>query len=277
MLAPFLIVLREGIEAALIVGIIASYLRQTGAGHLLPFVVIGVMLAVALSLFTGAGILALNTDFPQKTQELFEAIIGFIAVGMLTWMVFWMRTAAQTISQRLKHQVGVAVTAPKGAGWMLVSLSFFAVAREGLETIFFLLAIFQQSQNQYIPAAALAGLLLSIVIGMAIFRFGAKIPLQSFFRWTSLFILVVAAGLLANALRSLHEAGLWNWLQTTAFDFSMSLPSSSTLGTILSGLIGYCEAPTIGEFGIWALYLIVTLVIYFGLSPSAVANKKVAP
>jgi high-affinity iron transporter len=276
MLAPFLIVLREGIEAALIVGIVASYLRQTGAGHLLPFVVIGTMLAVGLSLFTGAAILALNTEFPQKTQELFEAIIGFIAVGMLTWMVFWMRTAALTLSQRLKHQIGHAVAAPSGAGWMLVSLSFFAVAREGLETVFFLLAIFQQSQNPYIPAAALGGLLLSIMIGMAIFRFGVRIQLQSFFRWTSLFILVVAAGLLANALRSLHEAGLWNWLQATAFNWSVALPSSSALGTVLSGLIGYYEAPTIGEFGVWALYLIVTLSIYFGISPKFVAKAKVS-
>jgi high-affinity iron transporter len=263
MLAPFLIVLREGIEAALIVGIVASYLRQTGAGHLLPFVVIGTMLAVGLSLFTGAAILALNTEFPQKTQELFEAIIGFIAVGMLTWMVFWMRTAALTLSQRLKHQIGHAVAAPSGAGWMLVSLSFFAVAREGLETVFF-------------PAAALGGLLLSIMIGMAIFRFGVRIQLQSFFRWTSLFILVVAAGLLANALRSLHEAGLWNWLQATAFNWSVALPSSSALGTVLSGLIGYYEAPTIGEFGVWALYLIVTLSIYFGISPKFVAKAKVS-
>lgn len=276
MFTPFLIVLREGIEAALIVGIIASYLKQTGKGYLLPYALIGVLLAVALSLFAGAFILLLNAEFPQKTQELFEAIIGIVAVILLTWMVFWMRTAARTISQQFKSQIDDAVASPSGAGWMLVSLAFFAVAREGLETVFFLLAIFQQSQSQYVPLAALAGLILSVIIGIAIFKFGVRIQLKTFFRWTSLFILLVAAGLLASAFRSLHEAGLWNDLQQVAFDWSNLLPTSSLLGTILSGLFGYHDSPAVGELGIWFAYLIVTLTLYFTLPMQETAARKVS-
>lgn len=276
MLAPFLIVLREGIEAALIVGIIASYLRQTGSGHLMPYILIGVMLAVAVSLFAGTAILVINAEFTQKTQELVEAIIGFIAVGMLTWMVFWMRKAAVTLSRQLRSQVSSAIAAPRKAGWLLVSLSFFAVAREGLETVFFLLAIFQQSESQYVPAAALAALILSIGIGLAIFKFGVSIPLKSFFRWTSLFILVVAAGLLSSALRSLHETGLWNTLQARAYDLSATLPNSGTLGTILSGMFGYHEAPAIGELIAWASYLIITLFLYFSVPVGTATQKEAA-
>lgn len=101
MLVPFLIMLREGIEAALIVGIIASYLKQTGRGEWMPAVWIGVFLAAALSLFVGGGLELMSAEFPQKQQELFEGIVGLIAVGILSSMVFWMRKVARSIKHAL--------------------------------------------------------------------------------------------------------------------------------------------------------------------------------
>ncbi len=156
MLIPFLIMLREGIEAALIVGIVASYLKQSGRGALMPAVWVGVLLATALSLFAGAGLQLLAAEFPQKQQELFEGVVGLIAVVMLTSMVFWMRKAARSIKGELQASIDQALAkGSDGQGWALIGMVFLAVAREGLESVFFLLAIFQQSSGWRRPWARL--------------------------------------------------------------------------------------------------------------------------
>ena len=132
MLIPFLIMLREGIEAALIVGIVASYLKQSGRGALMPAVWVGVLLATALSLFAGAGLQLLAAEFPQKEQELFEGVVGLIAVVMLTSMVFWMRKAARSIKGELQASIDKALhKGADGQGWALIGMVFLAVAREG--------------------------------------------------------------------------------------------------------------------------------------------------
>ena len=262
MLAPFLIMLREGLEAALIVGIIAGYLQRTGRGEWLPVIWVGVLLAVALSLFAGAALLLVSAEVPQKAQEAFEAAIGLIAVGVLTWMVFWMRRAARSVRSGIQSDIEHAMTAPEGATWALLGMAFFAVAREGLESVFFLLAIFQQSPGPSMPLAALAGVAVAVVFGLMIYKGGVRIDLRHFFRWTGIFILFVAAGLLAGVLRNLHEAGLWNSLQTVVFDLSHGLPVSSLVGTVLAGLFGYDDTPTLGELLVWALYLAVTLFLF---------------
>ena len=263
MLAPFLIMLREGLEAALIVGIIASYLRQTGRRAWLPAIWVGVFLAIAVALFAGAAIQLLASGFPQKTQELIEAAIGLIAVAVLTGMVFWMRRAARSIKAELHAGIDAALSHPGGAGtWALIGMVFMAVAREGLESVFFLLAMFQQSQDASAPIGALLGVLVSIGAGWAIYAGALKLDLRRFFRWTGKFILLVAAGLLAGSVKALHEAGLWNGLQEPVYDLSHLLPESSPLGTVLSGLLGYREAPTLGEALAWAGFLTVTLFLF---------------
>ena len=143
MLVSFLILLREGIEAALIVGIIAGYLRQTGRAAWMPLVWIGVAAAALLSLGAGIGLELLGSEFPQREQELFEAVVGLIAVGVLTSMVFWMRRAARNVKGQLHNQIDTAVG--DGSGMALIGMVFLAVMREGLEAVFFLLAVFQQS------------------------------------------------------------------------------------------------------------------------------------
>lgn len=274
MLAPFLIMLREGIEAALLVGIIATYLRQTGRQAWIPTIWVGIFLAVALSLVAGAIVLLLGSEFPQKQQELFEAVVGLVAVGMLTWMVFWMRRAARSIKAGLHEDIDRALADGTGGALALIGMAFFAVAREGLESIFFLLAIFQQSPGPAAPLSALAGIALSAVIGFGIYYGGVRINLRHFFHWTGLFILVVAAGLLSSVLRNLHEAGIWNLLQQRAYDFTEILPLSGLPGTVLSGLFGYHDAPALGEVFVWALYLVVALILFF--RPQAVRTPKPA-
>ena len=278
MLIPFLIMLREGIEAALIVGIVASYLQQSGRGGLMPAVWVGVLLAVALSLFAGAGLQLMAAEFPQKQQELFEGIVGLIAVVMLTSMVFWMRKTARSIKGQLHASIDKALGQGEGmasgAGWALIGMVFLAVAREGLESVFFLLAIFQQSSGWEAPVGALAGIAVSVVIGYGLYSGGMRLDLRRFFRLTGLFILLVAAGLLAGVLRKLHEAGVWNQLQTVVFDMSATLPMDSPLGAVLSGLLGYQAAPVVGEVLVYLAFLAVSL--YFFLRPVEAAPAAAA-
>ncbi|WP_423459247.1 iron uptake transporter permease EfeU [Ottowia sp. VDI28] len=267
MLVPFLIMLREGIEAALIVGIVASYLAQSGRRDFMPAVWVGVLLATALSLFAGAGLQLVAAEFPQKQQELFEGIVGLIAVAMLTSMVFWMRKTARSIKGQLQHSIDKALGQGDGQAWALIGMVFLAVAREGLESVFFLLAIFQQSSGWEAPVGALAGILVSVGIGYGLYSGGIRLDLRRFFRLTGLFILLVAAGLLASVLRKFHEAGIWNHLQAVVFDMSETLPMDSPLGAVLSGLLGYQAAPVVGEVIVYLAFLAGSL--YFFLRPVA--------
>lgn len=271
MLIPFLIMLREGIEAALIVGIVASYLHHAQRRDLMPAIWVGVLLASALSLFVGAGLQMVAAEFPQKQQEFFEGIVGLVAVVMLTCMVFWMRRAARSIKGELHANIDRALARESGPAWALVTMVFLAVAREGLESVFFLLAVFQQSRGWEAPVGALAGVALSIVIGIGLFRGGIRLDLRRFFRFTGVFILLVAAGLLAGVLRKFHEAGVWNGLQTVVVDLSETLPMDGPLGAILSGLLGYQAVPVLGELIVYIAFLAVSLFLFFRPAPSVAA------
>lgn len=263
MLIPFLIMLREGMEAALIVGIIASYLRQSGQQRFMPAVWLGVVLACLLSLGVGVVLELTEQEFPQKQQELFEAVVALIAVGILTSMVFWMKQAARSIKGQLQDSIDAALSRGRGQAYALVGMAFFAVAREGLESVFFLLAtVQQQSSNPLAWLAALLGLLVATAMGWGIYQGGVRINLRRFFRLTGMFIILVAAGLLAGAVKALHEAGLWNQLQTVVIDLSRVLPVDTPLGVILSGMFGYDDTPTVSELLAWVLYLLPALFLF---------------
>nr|WP_256737597.1 iron uptake transporter permease EfeU [Pseudomonas sp. dw_358] len=272
-LVPFLIMLREGIEAALIVGIIASYLKQTGRGQWMPAVWIGVFLAGALALLVGGGLELVSAEFPQKQQELFEGLVGLLAVVILTSMVFWMRKVARSVKQSLQASLEQALGNSNNQVWALIAMVFFAVAREGLETVFFLLAVFQQSQGASGPLGALLGLLVAVAVGVALYKGSLRMNLTLFFRWTGLFILVVAAGVLANSVLALHEAGLWNHFQDVVFDISALLPMDGPTGSVLAGMFGYQDAPTVSVLAAYFLYLIVTLTLFFMPATAHAAGK----
>jgi high-affinity iron transporter len=267
--------LREGVEAALIVGIVASYLRQTGRGRFMPAVWAGVGLAVVLCLALGLALNATSAEFPQKQQEMFEGAIGVLATGVLTSMVFWMKKAARSIKAELHDSIDAALQPGDRQSVALVGIAFFAVGREGLESVFFLLATFQQSVGIGVPLGALLGLATAVAIGCAIYIGGVRLDLRRFFRWTGVFIIFVAAGLLANALQSFHEAGLWNGLQEQAFDLSGVLPADSVLGTILSGFLGYQEAPSVGAVILYVAFLLPALFFFF--SGSTPPSRSVRP
>lgn len=263
MFVPFLIMFREGLEAALIVSLIASYLKRTQRSQWLGVVWIGVILAAVLCLGLGIFINETTGEFPQKQQELFEGLVAVVAVCILTYMVFWMRKVSRSVKTHLEGAIDNALSAGKGQGWALVAMVFFAVAREGLESVFFLLAAFQQDVGVQAPIGAVLGLVAAILVGMMIYWGGIKLHLAKFFKWTSLFILFVAAGLAAGAIRAFHEAGLWNYLQDIAFNLTDVLSTHSLLGTFLEGILGYQEAPSVSEVLVYFLYLIPALIFFF--------------
>lgn len=261
MLVAYLIMLREGVEAALIVGIIASYLYKTGRGHFMPAIWAGVLAAVATCAVLGLVLKAASAEFPAREQELFAAIVAIVAAGFLAWMVFWMRSAARGLLGALQASVDEALVRDR-AGLALVVMAFFAVSREGLESVFFLLAAFEQASGPWVPLGALLGLATAAAFGAAITVGGVRLDLKRFFRWTGILIILVAAGLLAKAVQSFHEAGLWNGLQTTAFDLSGILPADGVIGTLLSALFGYQEAPTVGAVAVYLAFLVPALVLF---------------
>lgn len=266
MLVSYLIMLREGIEAALIVGIVASYLNQTGRSRFMPAVWAGVVLASAICLALGIAMNAAQAEFPQKQQEFFEGAVALVAVGVLTSMVFWMKKAARSIKAELHDSIEAALSRSSGGARALVLMAFFAVGREGLESVFFLLATFQQDLGWGPPVGALLGVLSAVGFGAAIIYGGYRLDLRRFFSWTSALIVFVAAGLLSTALRSFHEAGVWNGLQGQAFDLSNVLPADGLLGTLLSGIFGYQDAPTVGEVAVYFAFLLPTLWLLFAPS-----------
>nr|WP_281434429.1 iron uptake transporter permease EfeU [Erwinia phyllosphaerae] len=272
---PFLIMLREGLEAALIVSLIASYLQRTQRSEWFGAMWVGVFVAATLCLVLGYVINETTGEFPQQEQELFEGVVAVVAVCILTGMVFWMRKVSRNIKVHLEGAVDNALQRGKGGGWALVLMVFLAVAREGLESVFFLLAAFQQDVGIAPPVGAILGLATAIVLGMLIYWGGVRLNMAVFFKWTSLFILLVAAGLAASAVRAFHEAGLWNAFQGQAFDLSDVLSTSTLTGTLLEGVFGYQEAPSVSEVTVWLCYFIPALLLYcLPARPSAAAISR---
>ncbi|MBS1206252.1 MAG: iron permease [Proteobacteria bacterium] len=276
MFVPFLIMLREGLEAALIVSLIASYLKRTQRGRWIGVMWIGVFLAAALCLGLGIAINETTGEFPQKEQELFEGIVALIAVVILTWMVFWMRRVSRNVKVQLEQAVDNALARSSHHGWALILMVFFAVAREGLESVFFLLAAFQQDLGIWPPLGAMLGLATAMALGFLLYWGGLRLNLGAFFKWTSLFILLVAAGLAAGAIRAFHEAGLWNQFQDVAFDLSNVLTTHSLMGTLLEGIFGYQEAPSISEVFVYFAYLIPVLVLFVLPTRSGAQSSQAA-
>ncbi|HEY8907621.1 MAG TPA: iron uptake transporter permease EfeU [Rhodoferax sp.] len=272
MLIPFLIMFREGLEAALIVAIVASYLKQSGQSRWLTTVWLGVVSAAVLCLALGLYMNHVQSEFPQKEQELFEAMVALVAAGMLASMVFWMKSSAQSIKSGLHEAINSALHRQQRQALGIVSLVFFAVAREGLESVFFLLAAFQQDVGIYAPIGAVLGVVASVVTGALIYQGGLRLNMRRFFKWTGIFILFVAAGLLSSSLKAFHEAGLWNHLQTAAYDLTQVLPAHSVLGVLLGALFGYQDAPAVGEVLVWILFIVPALMWFLaGQSKKAAA------
>ena len=257
-IATYVIGLREGLEAALIVGIVAAFLRQQGERRTLRYVWAGVILAVVICASVGVALQILNQDLPQRQQEMLETVVGLCAVAIVTFMIVWMRRHARGMKAELQAHAAAALAT--GSVWALVAMAFFAVLREGLETAVFLLAAFQAADNELAAGlGAVLGLVTAVVIGIGLYRGGIRINLARFFKITSVVLVVIAGGLLASAAHTAHEAAWLNSFQGQALDLSWLVVPGTVTSSLLTGMLGLQPQPTYAEVGIWLIYVIPML------------------
>ena len=255
MLPTFVIGLREGVEASLIVGIVAAFLRQSGAGQQLRWMWVGVLTAVGICLAVGVGLEILDDNLPQKQQEQLETVVALIAVVMVTSMIVWMARHARGLKGELEERAGAAVA--EGSAVALVGMAFLAVLREGLETAVFLLSAFQASTNRGSAiSGAVLGIGVAVVVGYGIYRGGVRINLARFFTVTGLVLVLVAAGLVSFAMHTGHEAGWINFGQAELVDLTWLVKPGSVRSALLTGVLGLQPKPTLIEGLAWLAYLV---------------------
>ncbi|WP_326598451.1 iron uptake transporter permease EfeU [Streptomyces sp. NBC_01803] len=265
MFANYLIGLREGLEAALVVSILIAYLVKTGRREALLPVWTGVGIAVAISLAFGATLQFGSRQLTFEAQELLGGSLSIIAVGLVTWMVFWMRRTARHLKAELHGKLDEALAIGTGA---LVLTAFLAVGREGLETALFIWAAVDATGNGTDPLiGAVLGLLTAVALGWLFYTGAVRINLATFFTWTGGALIVVAAGVLAYGFHDLQEAEFLPGLSTKAFDISEQIPPDSWYGTLLKGTVNFQPDPTVLQVVMWTLYLVPVLVLYFRPSP----------
>jgi high-affinity iron transporter len=257
MLAAALITLREGLEAALIVGIVLGYLRKIGHLDRQKAVWSGVAVALGASVVLAIVLQMLGADFEGRTEQIFEGVTMFLAVAILTYMVFWMRYQGQYLRQALEQEVKAAVSGQQG--WALTGLAFFAVFREGVETVLFLSAAGFAAEGNGALWGGLLGLAIAVVLGWLIFNTSTRIPLQRFFDVTSLLLLFFAAGLMAHGVHEFEEAGLLPPLVAPLWDINPILPENSLVGSFLKAILGYNGNPSLLEVFSYLVYWIAVL------------------
>jgi len=261
MTANYLIGLREGLEATLIVVLLMAYLVKSGRKHLLPRMWAGVGVAVAVSCAFGALLTYGPRGLTFEAQEAIGGSLSVLAVGLVTWMVFWMARTARTLGSDLRSRVDLQ---SEGTAWGLAVVAAVAVGREGLETALFLWAAAQSSGSSTSPLiGALLGIASAAVLGYLLHLGVLKVNLGKFFTWSGAALIVIAGGVLAYAIHDFQEAGILPGLNRLAFDVSAAVPPSSWYGTLLKGTLNFSPATTWLEAAAWLLYVPPVVFLYF--------------
>ncbi|GAB3769258.1 high-affinity iron transporter [Nocardioides ginsengisegetis] len=284
MLANYLIGLREGLEAALVVSILVAYLVKSERRHLLTRIWVGVALAVGVSLAFGALLTYGPSGLTFEAQEAIGGTLSIIAVCFVTWMIFWMARAARAMSGELRGQIDKAA---EGSRWSLVLVAVLAVGREGLETALFLWAATKAGTREAAGSAtptwepllgAALGLATAVVIGYLLYRGAISINLSRFFTWTGYFLILVAAGVLSYGVHDLQEAGILPGLDTIAFDVSDTIDPSTWYAVLLKGVFNFSPVTTVLEAVVWVLYVVPTLLLFIaGVRRRAVSTPPATP
>jgi high-affinity iron transporter len=274
LLPTFVIGLREGVEAALIVGILAAFLKREGGTQKLRYLWAGVGIAAAICVAAGITLDLVNEQLPQRQQEMLETVIGVVAVGVVTWMIFWMRRHARGLKRELETSAREALAT--GSMYALVAMAFFAVLREGLETVVFLLAVFQDAIDPTSAGIGAAlGLAVAFLIGYGIYRGGVRLNLARFFKVTSVVLVVVAAGLLAQAAGTAWEAGWITVLQSHPLDLSWLVVPGTWTSSLLTGMLGLQARPSTMQIALYLAYLLPMLA--FVLWPQRGLRRRTSP
>ncbi|MFD8304038.1 iron uptake transporter permease EfeU [Streptomyces sp. NPDC059690] len=271
MFSNYLIGLREGLEASLVVCILIAYLVKTGRRDAIRPIWIGISIAVLIAMGFGCVLEFGSQELTFQAQEGLGGTLSVVAVGLVTWMVFWMRRTARHLKSELHGKLDAALAMGTGA---LVATAFLAVGREGLETALFVWAsVHAASDGTPRPLIGVAlGLATAVLLGWLFYRGALKINLAKFFTWTGGMLVVVAAGVLAYGFHDLQEADVIPGLTHLAFDISGTIPPDSWYGTLLKGVFNFQPDPTVLQVTVWLLYLIPTLALFF--APVGFASGK---
>jgi high-affinity iron transporter len=273
----FVIFLREGIEASMIVAILLAYLDRIGQRRHFKDIYLGVGAAVLLAAAGGVAAYNLIDRYSgSRAQTIFETITYLLAAAALTYMTFWMSSHSRGLSKELEHRTDVALSRGSRLGMGLIA--FTAVGREGIETMVFTLAIVlassQQSatgaiQSRLLAIGAALGLLCAFIIAFAMYRFGRRINLRLFFRVLGVTLLLFAAGLLADAVENLQELGWLPMGERVLWDSSRVISEDSSLGDVFHSLFGYADHPTVLQAIVYVGFVAVTVSLFLrrGSSP----------
>ena len=260
MFANFMIGLREGLEAALIIGILIAYLKKTDRMKHVPKIVYGVSAAIFTAVLAGLGLSAIDEGASEQAEITITGITSLLAVGFVTWMVFWMKRAARGLRDELHGKAEIAV---KSGALSIATLAFFAVAREGLETSLFVYTNFQTVQDIASPTAGLVlGFAVSITLGFLIYKSAIKLNLSKFFQYSGVALIIVAAGVLSYGVHEFQELGYLPGPDAFVWDVTSFIAKDSILGASLSGTIGFDTTTSWLQLGVWVLYLGAVLVPY---------------
>jgi high-affinity iron transporter len=272
MLSSFLIALREGLEAALIIGILVAYVVKTDRRYLLTPIWAGVSVALALSIALGGFLGFTSAELSERGEEFFAGTTSFVAVALVTWMVFWMKRTARALREELHQKVETAAMVGPLA---LASAAFFAVAREGLETALFVYTNFQTVGSKA-PAAIglISGLVLAVFLGYAIYRRAIQINLSKFFTVTGVALIIVAAGVLSYGVHEFQELGWLPGEESYAWDVTSWLAPDSILASLLAGTIGFDTTMSWLQLVVWGAYIGGALWLY--LKPAKSQNPILA-
>ncbi|MBW8793504.1 MAG: FTR1 family protein [Streptomyces sp.] len=262
MFSNYLIGLREGLEASLVVCILIAYLVKTGRTDALKPIWTGIAVAVLIAMGFGCALEFGSQELTFEAQEALGGSLSIVAVGLVTWMVFWMRRTARHLKKELHGKLDAALAMGTGA---LVATAFLAVGREGLETALFVWAsVHAASDGTPRPLVGVAlGLASAVFLGWLFYRGALRINLAKFFTWTGGMLVVVAAGVLAYGFHDLQEADWIPGLTDQAFDISGTVPPDSWYGTLLKGVFNFQPDPTVLQVTVWLLYLVPTLALFF--------------
>jgi high-affinity iron transporter len=305
-LPTFVITLREGVEAALVVGIVLACLKKAKAEQLNSSVYAGVIAGIIASALVGVlfswGIQALSTTYPEYSpviEPLLEAVFGIVAIALLSWMLIWMTQQARSLKAEIEGSITSAIQQGTGAGWGIFSLIFFAVLREGFETVVFIIAKFQQG---LVPAiGAISGIAVAAGIGVLLFKWGVKINIRRFFQVMGVFLILIVAGLVIGVLAHFDQAiaslaqmnrqseSLCFYYEHFAknpscvlgpmvWNTSRVLPDEKFPGLALKALFGYRDQIYVVQAVAYLLFLFTISIVYFNsLTVPKVASAKPQP
>lgn len=259
MLPSFLLSLREGLEAALIIGIVFGVLTRLDRQDLKPVVWWGVIAAVLASVLVGIGLNLLGMSFEGKAEEIFEGLALLFAAGVLTWMILWMQKQGRHLKTGIENETTKALST---GGKALFLLAFLAVFREGLELAIFLLATSFVSGGMLTGIGALLGLSSAVILGWALFSTTNRLSLRSFFQITNILLIFFAAGMVAYGVHELNEAGWIPAIIYPVWDINHILSDKSQLGLVLKALFGYNGNPSLTEVLAYATFLTILLLNY---------------